>query len=150
MTERLNWLTDWLTQVLRWLLKKEEEEYQGKFSSAQSLTRVRLFATPWTTARQASLSIISSWNLPKPMSIESVMPSNHYTSVIPFSSYPQSFPASGSFPMSQLFMSGGQSIGASSSASVLSVNIQGWFPLALTGLIFLQSKGLSRVFSNTA
>ena len=72
------------------------------------------------------------------------------SSVISFSSYPQSFPASGSFPMSQLFMSGGQSIGASSSASVLSVNIQGWFPLALTGLIFLQSKGLSRVFSSTA
>ena len=61
----------------------------------------------------------------------------------------QSFPASGSFPMSWLFASGGQSIGASASASVLSINIQGWFPLGLTGLISLQSKGLSRVFSST-
>ena len=61
----------------------------------------------------------------------------------------QSFPASGSFPVSRLFSSGGQSIGASASASVLPMNIQGWFPLELTGLISLQSKGLSRVFSNT-
>ena len=71
------------------------------------------------------------------------------SSVTPFSFCPQSFPASGSFPVSQLFASGGQSIGASASGSVLSMNIQGWFPLALTGLISLQSKGLSRVFSNT-
>ena len=65
------------------------------------------------------------------------------------SSCPQSFPASGSFPMSQFFTSGGQSIGISASASVLPMNIQDWFPLGLTGLISLQSKGLSRVFSNT-
>ena len=71
------------------------------------------------------------------------------SSVIPFSSCPQSFPASRSFPMSQLFAWGGQSIGISASASVLPMNIQGWFPLALTGLISLQSKQLSRVFSNT-
>ena len=71
------------------------------------------------------------------------------SSVTPFSSCPQSFPASGSFPMSRLFTSGGQSIGASASAAVLSVNIQGWFPLGLTGLISLLSKELSRVFSNT-
>ena len=71
------------------------------------------------------------------------------SSVIPFSSCLQSFPASGSFPMSWLFASGGQSIGASTSASVLPMNIQGWFPLGLTGLISLQTKGLSRVFSNT-
>ena len=69
-------------------------------------------------------------------------------SVIPFSSCLQPFPASGSFPMSQFFTSGGQSIGVSVSASVLPMTIQGWFPLGLTGLI-LQSKGLSRVFSNT-
>ena len=68
------------------------------------------------------------------------------SSVIPFSSCPQSFPASGSFLMSQLFISGGQSIGL---ASVLPMNIQAWFSLGLTGLISLQSKGLSRVFSNT-
>ena len=71
------------------------------------------------------------------------------SSVIPFSSYLQSFPASGSFPLSQFFTSGGQSIGASASASVLSMNSQDWFPLGWTGWIFLLSKGLSRVFSNT-
>ena len=71
------------------------------------------------------------------------------SSVIPFSSGLQSFPASGSFPMSWLFTSGGQSIGASASASVFPKNIQGWFALGLTGLISLQSKGLSRVFSST-
>ena len=71
------------------------------------------------------------------------------SSVIPFSSSLQSFSASGSFPMSQLFTSGGQSIGVSASASVLPMNIQGWLPLGWTGWISLQSKGLSRVFSNT-
>ena len=69
------------------------------------------------------------------------------SSVIPFSSHLQSFPASGSFPMSWFFASGGQRIGVSSSASVLPMNIQDWFPLGLIGLISLQSKGLSRVFS---
>ena len=67
------------------------------------------------------------------------------SSVVPFSSCPKSFPVSGSFQMSQFFASGGQSIGASASASVLQMNIQDWFPLGLTGLISLQSKGLSRV-----
>ena len=71
------------------------------------------------------------------------------SSVVPFSSCFQSFPGSGSFPMSQFFASGGQIIGASPSASVLQMNIQGWFPLGLTGLISLKSKRLSRVFSNT-
>ena len=71
------------------------------------------------------------------------------SSVVPFSSCLQSFLALGSFKMSWLFTSGGQSIGASASASVLPMNIQGWFPLGLIGLISLQSKGLSRVFSNT-
>ena len=70
-------------------------------------------------------------------------------SVVPFSSHLQSFPASGSFQMSQFFTSGGQSIGVSTLASVLPMNIQDWFPLEWTGWIFLQSKGLSRVFSNT-
>ena len=71
------------------------------------------------------------------------------SSVVPFSSCFQSFPASGSFPMSRFFVSGGQSIGVSTSAWVLPMNIQDWFPLGLTGWISLQSKGLSRVFSNT-
>ena len=71
------------------------------------------------------------------------------SSVVPFSSCPQSLPASGSFPMSQLFASGGQSIRASASASVLRMNTQDWSPLGWTGWISLQPKGLSRVFSNT-
>ena len=77
---------------------------------------------------------------------ESIQPSHP---VIPFSSYPKSFPESGSFQMSQLFASGGQSIGVSASTSVLPMNIQDWFPLGWIGWIALQSKGLSRVFSNT-
>ena len=81
--------------------------------------------------------------------IESVMPLNHLILCHPLSSCPQSFPASGSFQMSQLFASGGQSTGVSASTSVLPMNIQDWFPLELTTLISLQSKGLSRVFSNT-
>ena len=82
-------------------------------------------------------------------SIESVMPSNISSPVAPFSSCIQFFLASGYFPMSWLFASGGQSIGASASALVFPMNIQGWFPLGLSGLISLQSKGLSRVFSST-
>ena len=71
------------------------------------------------------------------------------SSVIPFSSRLQSFPVSGSFPMSQFFATGGQSIGVSASPSVLPMNIQDWFPVGLTGWMSLQSKGLSRVFSKT-
>ena len=119
-------------------------------SSVQSLSHVWVFVTPWTAARQASLSVTNSRSLFKLMSIKSVMPPNHLILYRPFSSCLQSFPASGSFPMSQVFASSGQSIGAS--ASVLPMNIQDWLPLGLTGLISLQSKGLSRVkdcvFSN--
>ena len=79
--------------------------------------------TPWTAARQASLSITNSWSLLKLMSIESVMPSNHLILCHPFSFSLQSFPASGHFQMSQLFTSGGQSTGVSASISVLPVNI---------------------------
>ena len=92
---------------------------------------------------------------PTPGACSNSSPSSHWchptisSSVIPFSSHSQFFPASGSFQMSQLFASGGQNIGAAASASVLPINIQDWFPLGLTGLISLQSKGLSRVFSNT-
>ena len=118
-----------------------------RISSVQSLSQVRLFATPWTAAHQASLSITNSWSLLKLMSTESVMPSIS-SSVLPFSFHLQSFPASGSFQMSQFFTSGGQSTGVSASASVLPVNIQDWFPLGWTGWISLQSKELSRVFSN--
>ena len=95
----------------------------SEFSSVQSLSCVQLFATPWTVAHQASLSITNSQSSLKLLSIESVMPSNHLILCIPFSCL-QSFPASGSFPMSQLFASGGQSIGVSASASVLPINTQ--------------------------
>ena len=120
-----------------------------QFSSVQSLSCVRLFASPRTTACQASLSITNSWSLPKLMSIESVMPFNHLTLCPPLLLLPSSFPTSGSFQMSQLFTSGGQNIGVSASTSVLPMNTQDWSALGWTGWISLQSKGLSRLFSNT-
>ena len=116
------------------------------FFLVQSLSCVWLFGTPWTATCQASLSFTISRCLLKLMAIESVTPSNHLILCCPLTCL-QSFPASGSFPVSQLFASGGQSIGAS--ASVLPMNIQDWFPLGLTGLISLLSKGLSSVFSST-
>ena len=97
----------------------------------------------------ASLSFTISRCLLKLRSVELVMPSNHLIPCCPFSSCLLSFPASGSFLASQLFTSGGQSIGVSASASVFPMNNQGWFPLGLTGWISLQSKGLSSVLSNT-
>ena len=121
----------------------------GRFSLIQLLSRVWLFATPWTGAGQASLSITNSWGLLKLMSIESAKPSKILSSVVPFSSHLQSFPASRSFQMSQFFASGGQSIGVSASTSVLPMNTQDSSLFGWTGWISLQSKGLSRVFSNT-
>ena len=118
----------------------------NQFSSG---VHVQLFATPWTVACQAFLSITNSWTLLKFMSIESVMLSSHRILYCPLSSCLQSFLASGSSLVSQFFPSGGQSIGASASASILSMNIQDWFPLGLIGLISLKSNQLSRVFSNT-
>ena len=106
----------------------------------QSLSRVWLFATPWTAACQASLSFTISQRLLKLMSIKSVVHPTISSSVIPFSFCLQSCPASGSFPMTQFFASGGQSIEVSASTSVLPMNIQDWFPWGLTGLISLQSK----------
>ena len=115
--------------------------------SVQSLSRVRLFSTPWITAHQASLSITTHGVYPNscPMSWWTTISS----SVIPFSSCPQSLPASESFPISQLFAWGGQSTGVSVLASFLPKKSQGWSPSKWTGCISLQSKGLSRVFSNT-
>ena len=95
---------------------------------------------PSPTPRAYSNSCPSSWWCHSTIS----------SSVVPFSSHLQSFPATGPFPISQFFASGSQSIGALASAAVLPMNIQDWFPLGLTGLVSLQSKGLSRVFSNTA
>ena len=119
------------------------------FNSVQSLSRAWLFASPWTAACQASLSIINSRNSPKFMSIELVMPSKHLIVHHPLLLPPPIFPRTGRFPISQFFISGSQSIGASTSTSVLPANIQDWFPLEFTGWIYLQFKGLSRVFSNT-
>ena len=94
----------------------------------QSLSRIWLFVTPWTAARQASVSFTIFQSLLKLMSIESAMPSNHLILCCPLLLLLKSFPASGSFLVSQLFPSDGQNIGASTSASVLSMNIQGWSP----------------------
>ena len=118
-------------------------------SSSQFSSSVTSDSTaPWTAAPQASLSTTNSRGLLKLMSIESVMASNHFILCCPFSSRLQPFPASESFQMSQFFTSGGQSTETSALASVLPMNIQGWFPLGWTGSN-LQSKGLSRIFSNT-
>ena len=128
-----------------------------QFSCSTELSNcVQLFATPWTAAHQASLFFTISQNLLKLLSIKLLMPSNHlilcrplllppsiFARIFPFNLFP------GSFQMSQFFTSGGQHLGASTSASVLPMNIQDWFPLGWTGLISLQSKGFSRVFSNT-
>ena len=118
-------------------------------SSVQLLSRVWLFVTPWIAACQASLSTTNSWSLLKLVSMESAKLYNYLILCCPLVFLPQSFPSSGSFQMSQFFASGGQSIGTSALASVLPMNSQDWFPLGLTGLISFQSKGLSRVFSNT-
>ena len=129
--------------------ERKSQLIQKTFSSVQLLSHVRFFATPWTAACQASLSIATHG------SCSDSCPSSQWchptisSSVTLFSSCIQSFPASGSFLMSQFLASGGQSIGASASTSVLPMNIQDWFPLGLTSLISLQSKELSRVFFNT-
>ena len=114
----------------------------------QSLSCVWLFVTLWTAASKDSLSFTISQSLLKFMSTESVMSSNHLSSVSPFSFCLQSFPASGSFPVSQPIVSGDQSTGASASALVLPMNIS-WLFSFRTGLISLLSKGLWRVFPST-
>ena len=119
-----------------------------QFSSTQPLSCVWLFVTPWIAECPASLSITNSQSLLK------LSPSSWWchptvsSSVIHFSCL-QSFPASRYSLMSQFFTSCGQNIGASASAYILPINIQDWFPLGLIGWISLQSKGLSRIFSNT-
>ena len=125
------------------------QEYWSVLPSVQSLSHVRLFATPWISPRQASLSITNS------RSSLRLNPSSQWchpaisSSVVLFSSCPQSLPASESFPRSQLFAWGGQSTGVSALTSFLPKKSQGWSPLEWTGWISLQSQGLSRVFSNT-
>ena len=117
------------------------------FVVVQLLSHVQLFVIPWTAARQASFSLTISQSLLNSCPSSQWCHPTMSSSVIPFSSCLQSFPA-GSFPVSQFFESGGQSIGASASASVLPVNIQGWFPWGLTGWISLQSKGLSSLLQH--
>ena len=129
--------------------KERQHQRMLKFSSVHSLGYVWLFVTPWTAACQASPFITNSWSLFKLMSIELVMPSNHLILCHPLLLLPSIFPIIRVFSMSQFFASGGQSIGVSASTSVLPMNIQDWFPLGWTGWFSLQSKGLSRVFSNT-
>ena len=133
------WQTDYTTATTKKI-----------FSSVQSLSCVHLFATPWT-GQHARLLCPS----PSPRACSKSCPLSRWchptisSFAVPFSSCPQSFPASESFPMSRFFASGGQSIGVSASALVLPMNIQDQFPLGWTGWISLQSRGLSRVFSNT-
>ena len=139
-------------QVLLFLFHSGEAELKRlakshQFSSIQWFSWVQLFVTPWTAAHQASLSI--------PRACSNSCPSSQWchptisSSIIPFSFCLQPLPAPRSFPMSQFFTSSGQIIGASASASVLPMNSQGCFPLGLTGLFSLQSKGFLRVFFNT-
>ena len=108
-----------------------------------------LFATPWTAACQVSLSNTNSWSPPKPMSIDSVMPSNHLILHYPLLLLPSIFPSIRVFSNKLVLCIRWSRIGVSASASVLPMNIQDWFPLGLTGLISLLSKGFSRVLSST-
>ena len=114
------------------------------------LSCVQIFATPWTAARQASLSFSMSQTLLKFMSIESVMPSSQLTLCHLLLLLPPIVSIIRVFSMSHFFASGGQSIGASTSASVFPMNIQDRFPLGLTGLVSLIFKGLSGVFSRSS
>jgi len=126
--------------------RKIQEAPGGKWTLSCSVAKsCPALCDPLTAACQTFLSFTISYSCPLSRWCHSVISS----SVIPFSSCLHSFPASGSFLMSQFFASGGQNIGAPALSSVLIVNIQGWFPLGLTGLISLLSKGLSRVSSTT-
>ena len=135
-----------------WIIYKRNKNIRYlriQFRSVQLLSHVRLFVTPWTAAHQAPCPS------PTPGVYSNSCPLCWWchpaisSSIVPFSSCLQSFSASGTFQMNQFFASGGQSIRVSASASVLPMNIQDWFPLALTGWISLLSKGFSRIFSNT-
>ena len=118
-----------------------------QFSSGQSLSSVQLFVTPWTVVCQASLSITNSRSLLKLMSIESVMPFSHLVLCRPLLLLPSVFPSIRVRVRSSHQMT--RVLGVLALASVLSMNIQNWFPLGLTGFISIPSKGLSRVLSNT-
>ena len=146
------WLPQWIQLTFISLhsyncfLIRTSKIYCLQFSS---LSCVRLFVTPWIAAHQGSLSITNSRSLLKLMPIESVIPSKHLILCRPRLHLPPIPHSIRCFPKTQLFPWGGQSIGVSASASVLPMNIQDWSPLEWSGWISLQSKGLSRVFSNT-
>ena len=128
---------------------REIERLLTAISSVQSLSSVRLFVTPWTAAARPPCPSPTPGVHPNPCPLSQWCHLTISSSVVPFSSCPQSFPASGSFQMSQLFATGSQSIGFSASASVLPMNTQDLSPFGWTAWICLQSKGLSRDFSNT-
>ena len=115
--------------------------------SVQLLSYVWLFATPWTAAHQASLSITNSWSSLKPMFIESMMPSNHLILCHPLLRLPSIFPSIRVFSNESALCIRGENIGVSALTSVFPMNTQDWSPFGWTGWISLQSKGLSRVFS---
>ena len=119
------------------------------YQSVHSLSRVRLFTPHEPQHARPPCPSPTSRVYPNPGPLSRWSHPTLSSSVIPFSSWLQSFPRSGSFPMSQFFPSGDQSIGVSASTSVLPMNIQDWSPLGWTGWISLQSNGLSRVFFNT-
>ena len=135
-------------RTLEWVAISFSNAWKWKVKM-KSLSCVWLFVTPWNTACQASLSITNFQSSPKPMPIELVMPSNHLIVCHPLFLLPSIFPSIRVFSNGQLFISGDQSTGISASTSVLPMNTQDWSPLGCTGWISLQSKGLSRVFSNT-
>ena len=152
---RLKWVTRQWVSAESSLSLSIIQMLAGQFSVEHSLegllfsvSHVQLLATPWTAISQASLSFTISQSCSNSCPLSQWCHPTISSSVALFS-YPQSFSVLGSLPMSQLFPSGGQSIRDSASASVLPMNIQGWFPSGLTGLISLKSKGLSRVFSST-
>ena len=129
--------------------ERKSQLIQQTFSPVQSFSRVWFFATPWTAACQASLSIATHGSCSDSCPLSQWCHPTISSSVIPFSSWLQSLPSSGSFLISQLFTSGGQSTGVSALASFLPKKSQGRSPSEWTGWISLQSKGLARVFSNT-
>ena len=143
-------LTQGMNQGLRitlgfFIIWATREASSGQFSHSVMSD----YVTPWTAARQTSLSITNSWSLPKLMPLSQWCHPTIPSSVVSDYFFFQSSPASGCFPRSQFFTSGGQSIGVSASTSVLPMNIQDWSPLGWTDWISLQSKGFSKVFSKT-
>ena len=156
-------LANWIQQYFKRIIYHEQVGFipgtQGFFSIHKSASVILLLFSPSVVSDSLPPHRLQHTRLPCPSPSPRVCsnscPLRSWSyptisvSVIPFFSCSQSFPASRSFPLRQLFASGGQNIGVSTSASVLSMNIQGWFPLGLTDLISLLPKGLSRVFSST-